>query len=236
MRETRIAVEELTLPENQDPIHSMANEAGMRSDNYTTRDRKKLTDEQLVGLFLEKRDEEAFNEIVDRYADKIYRLALRITRNPSDAEDILQEAFLSIEKLDALREGSKFSTWFYRVALNSCFMQLRAEKKHRKNLSLDDYQPYMEAGALEAIQRTNWHVRPDETVLGRERMERIEKALGELPAAYRVVFHLRDIEGFSNLEAAKILDLSLPNVKSRIHRARLLLREKLSDYFYGENK
>lgn len=236
MRETRIAVEEPTLPENRDCIHSMSDEAEIRSDYHKTRDCKAPTDEQLVGLFLERRDEEAFNEIVERYADKIYRLALRITRNPSDAEDILQQAFLSIERLDALREGSKFSTWFYRVALNSCFMQLRAEKKHRKNLSLNDYQPYMEAGALSGMQTRNWCRRPDDMVISREWMERIEKALGELPAAYRVVFHLRDIEGFSNLEAAKILGLSLANVKSRIHRARLFLRGRLSDYFYEEKR
>src|SRR5574341_2006623 len=99
-----------------------------------------LSDEKLVRLFVEERDEGAFNEIVNRYADKTFRLALRIIRNTHDAEEVLQEVFLSMEKLNTFREESKFSTWLYRVTANACYMRLRANKrKHENEVSLEDY-------------------------------------------------------------------------------------------------
>jgi len=110
-------------------------------------------------------------------------------------------------------------------------MHLRSEKMHKSNLSLEDYQPYVESGVLEGAQITDWSPRPDEAFLSQEGMKKIEKALSELPVAYRIVFHLRDVEGLTNSEVAEILDISLPNVKSRIHRARFMLRESLSELF-----
>ncbi len=196
-------------------------------------DQENLFDEELVRLFLETKDEAAFNEIVNRYGDKIYRLALRITGNHSDADDVLQEVFLAMEKLHTFREESKFSTWLYRVAANASFMHLRAKRKIYENeVSLEDYTLYSEYGALEGVQIKEWSDRPDELLLGREGMEMIESAVNQLPVSYRVVFHLRDVEGLTNPEVATALGLSLTTVKSRLHRARLFLRDKLSDYFY----
>jgi RNA polymerase sigma-70 factor (ECF subfamily) len=175
---------------------------------------------------------------VNRYADKIFRLALRITRNPSDAEEVLQEVFLTMEKLDTFRGESKFSTWLYRVAANASYMHLRANKKKYENeVSLEDYTSYNGSGALEGVQLKDWSNIPDEVLLSREGMEIIARAVNELPEQYRIVFHLRDVEGLTNPEVAKVLGLSLTAAKSRIHRARLFLRDKLSDYFfmYGEN-
>ncbi len=92
---------------------------------------KDLPDEELVRYFVETQDEEAFSEIVNRYGDKIYRIALRITNNPSDAEDVLQEVFITlIEKLNSFHEQSKFSTWLFRVAANASFMHLRNFSKY----------------------------------------------------------------------------------------------------------
>jgi RNA polymerase sigma-70 factor (ECF subfamily) len=194
---------------------------------------EKLFDEELVRAFLERHDEAAFNEIVNRYGDKIYRLALRITRNHSDADDVLQEVFLAMEKLHTFREESKFSTWLYRVAANASYMHLRAKRKIYENeVSLEDYTSCNESGALEGGQIKDWSDRPDEVLLSREGMEMIENAVNQLPVSYRTVFHLRDVEGLTNPDVAKVLGLSLTTVKSRIHRARLFLREKLSDYFY----
>src|ERR1700741_1895032 len=198
---------------------------------------RKLTDEELIRVFVEDQDEEAFNEIVDRYGDKIYRTALRITHNPSDAEDVLQEVFITlIEKLDSFHEESKFSTWLYRVAANASLMHLRTEKKYKNEVSLEDYVSYNEDGMLKGVKIKDWSGRPDEVLLSKEVMEIIERAVNELPVLYRVVFHLVDVEGHSNEETAELLGLSLPAVKSRIHRARLFLRDRLSDYFFEFKK
>lgn len=195
--------------------------------------RKNLSDEKLVRLFVENEDEEAFNEIVNRYTDKIYGLALRITRNPSDAEETLQEVFITlIKKLDTFREESKFSSWIYRVTANASYMHLRNNKKYENEVSLEDYAPYNENGTLHGIKDKDWSSRPDKALLSKESLEIIDRAAAELPEPYRVVFILRDIEGFSNEEAAEVLKLSVPAIKSRLHRARLFLRDRLSDYFF----
>jgi RNA polymerase sigma-70 factor, ECF subfamily len=205
--------------------------------SITELNNKKLSDEELVRAFVGDNEEKAFNEIVNRYGDKIYKIALGITRNPSHAEDVLQEVFVTLlQKLDSFHEDSKFSTWLYRVAANTSYMRLRSEKKYNNELSLEDYVSYDEDGALKGIEIKDWSDRPDEVLLSKEVIEIIEKAVNELPIANRVVFHLRDVEGFSNEEVAKILRLSLPAVKTRIHRARLFLRDKLSDYFFEFRK
>jgi len=198
---------------------------------------KESSDEELVRSFVETHNDEAFSEIVNRYGDKVYRTALRITHNPSDAEDVLQEVFITlIEKLDSFHEESKFSTWLYRVAANASFMHLRTEKKYKNEVSLDNYVSYDEDGTLRGVEIKDWSDRPDEVLLNKEVTEIIEKAVDELPVPYRAVFHLRDVEGLTDYETAKVLGLSLSAVKSRIHRARLSLRDKLSDYLSMNGK
>ncbi len=190
-----------------------------------------MTDKKLVTCFVDTRDEGAFNELVGRYADKIYGTALRITRNPSAAEDVLQEVFIIlVEKLHTFSSEYKFSTWLYSVAANASFSHLRSEKKHKNSVSFEEYLSRTENGMGGGAEMSSRVPGSDEALSSREWMEKIERAVSELPPAYRAVFHLRDIEGLSNIEVAEILKLSLPNVKSRIHRARLVLRSKLSDY------
>lgn len=193
-----------------------------------------LKDEELVSLFVEEQNEDAFNELVNRYGDKVYRLAYRITSNPDDAEEVLQEVFIILlEKLGTFRKESKFSTWLYRVAANASYMFLRNGRKfNEKEISLDDYKPYNDYGALEGVAEKDWSASPDSRLLSDEGAQMIEKAIGELPEEYRIVFHMKDIEGLTSKEIAKVLRLSLPAVKSRVLRARLFLRDKLSDYFY----
>jgi RNA polymerase sigma-70 factor (ECF subfamily) len=112
-------------------------------------------------------------------------------------------------------------------------MYLRAErKKNESEMNLPDYVPYDRSGRLNGIQNKDWSYESDVALLSMERMEIIEKAISELPEYNRVVFLLRDVEGLTNEEVAKVLGISLPAVKSRIRRARLFLRDKLSDYFY----
>ena len=198
---------------------------------------KESSDEELIRRFMETQDEDAFNEIVNRYADKILWLALRITHDTSDADDVLQEVFLTMEKLNTFRGESQFSTWLHRVAANASYMHLRAKKKRcEKEVSLEDYASYNQCGALEGMQIKDWSDNPDEVLLGKEAMEIIEKAANELPVAYRVVFRLRDVEGFTNHEVAEVLGLSIKCVATRVHRARLILRDNLSDYYYEWKK
>ena len=190
-------------------------------------------DERLVQLFVDSQNEEAFTELVNRYSDKVYRLAYRITGNPDDAEEVLQEVFIIlIEKLNTFRQESRFSTWLYRVAANAGYMFLRGGKKTRESqVSFDDYKPYNDHGVLQGVQEKDWSGIPDYKLLSLEGSQLIEKAIDELPEEYRIVFHMKDIEGMTSKEIANVLDLSLPAVKSRVLRARLFLRDKLSDYY-----
>ena len=192
-----------------------------------------LFDEELVKLFVDGMDEDAFNELVNRYSDKVYRLAYRITNNPNDAEEVLQEVFLIlVEKLSTFRKESRFSTWLYRVASNASFMYLRNLRRNReRERRLDEYKPYNDYGVLEGGEESDWSGKPETLLLSTEGMELIEKAISELPEDYRVVFHLKDVEGLTSKDIARALGLSLPAVKSRVLRSRLFLRDKLSEYY-----
>ncbi len=193
-----------------------------------------VSDEELVRAYVDFRDESAFEEIVSRYGDRIYGFALRLTRNPGSAEEIFQEVFLTLtKKIDTFRGESKFSSWLYRVSMNTGYMHLRASKKHQSEISLEGYAPYDEKGTLAGkIKAKDWSLMPDKALFSKEALTLIDKAVNELPESYRMVFHLRDIEGMTNEEVSKVLEISVPAVKSRLHRARLYLRDKLSDYFY----
>jgi RNA polymerase sigma-70 factor (ECF subfamily) len=239
MNETNARVEGLAVHKESHFCCSIKNKPADGSDSSVGRqpnnkeilNHRELSDEELIRSFVESHDEEAFNEIVGRYGDRIYRLALRITHNPTDAEDVLQEVFITlVEKLGTFQGESKFSTWLYRVASNASFIHLRGETKYRNDVSLDDFAPYEEDGVLRGIEAKDWSGRPDEMLFSKEVLAIIEKAVDELPVTYGTVFHLRDVEGLANNEVAKILGLSVPNVKSKIHRARLFLRDRLSDY------
>ena len=190
-------------------------------------------DELLVKFFVDSQNEEAFTELVNRYSDKVYRLAYRITSNPDDAEEVLQEVFIIlIEKLGTFRQEARFSTWLYRVAANASYMFLRGGKKNKENqVSFDNYKPYNDQGVLQGVQENDWTDIPDYKLLSLEGSQLIEKAINELPEEYRIVFHMKDVEGMTSKEIAKILNLSLPAVKSRVLRARLFLRDKLSGYY-----
>jgi RNA polymerase sigma-70 factor, ECF subfamily len=176
-------------------------------------------------------DFEAFTELVTRYEGKVYRLAMRMLRKPEDAEDALQETFLQVHRGIRSFEGrSTFSTWLFRLATNICLMKLR----HRgteppRLLPLEDYLPQEKEGGHSQIQ--DWPEKPEELLLSKESREKMLEALGKLPAEYRAVFILRDIEGFSNAETGETLGISVAAVKSRLHRARLSLRSALAGYF-----
>lgn len=172
---------------------------------------------------------EAFNELVVRYESNIFRLARHITQNPEDAEDVLQETFLkAYEHLDEFQGNSKFYTWLVRIAVNQSLMKLR-KRKADNSVSLDDPFDTGEENLTREI--AVWDPNPEQTYSREEIRDILEKAVESLPPTFRAVFALRDIEGLSTEETAAVLNLSIPAVKSRLLRARLRLREKLTRYF-----
>jgi len=188
-------------------------------------------DQLLVQQFLEG-DVAAFEELVSRYENKVYRLAIKLTRNETLAEEVLQEVFLRVyEKLHTFRGESQFSSWLYRIAANLCFAKLNVEKKHVHS-DLEEEISQVETGGL--LGTDSWADTPERVVLSDEAQAVISEAIDRLPEDFRVVLVLRDVEGMSNSEVAKILDLSVPAVKSRLHRARLALRKRLAGYFGRE--
>ncbi len=202
-------------------------------------DRKgELSDNELIQRFVDNNDAVAFEMIVGRYMEKIYSLAYRITRDHYKSEDVMQEVYMTlIKKLHTFRGESKFSSWLYRVTANASYMMLRSEKKYEHDLSLEDYVPYDNKGTLMGrMHHKDWSSRPDIVIYVKEALKILEKAVDELPEVYRVVFYLRDIEGLTNEEVADVLDISVPATKSRIHRSRLYIRDKVSDYFYEWKK
>lgn len=200
---------------------------------------KCFSDEELVKKFVSKDEEGAFNELVERHADKIMRTAYRITRDQTAAEEVLQNVFLILTKsLSGFRNDSKFTTWLYRVVVNTSYMYLREKNKvDRSEMLIEDIVSFDESGNLKDVHMKDWSEVPEGHLLNEESSSVLENAIDDLPKKYRVVFQLKDVEGMSNQEVADTLNLSLPAVKSRALRARLFLRDMLSDYYseYMEN-
>ncbi len=191
------------------------------------------SDEVLVDR-IKSGDYQAFESLVNRYENKVYRLAIRMLRNPEDAEDALQETFLQVYRgLKSFEGRSTFSTWLFRLATNVCLMKIRHRgTEPARMLPLEDYLPRHENG--EHPQIIDWTIRPEEALLSKESREKMMEALDKLSPDYRAVFILRDMEGFSNAETGEALGISVAAVKSRLHRARLTLRGLLSQYFEKE--
>jgi len=194
---------------------------------------KCLNDEELVQMYVNDSLEGAFNELVDRHGDKIFRTAYRITGDMNAAEEVLQNVFIIlVQSLRSFRNDSKFTTWLYKVVMNTSFMYLRSKKKvNDSEMKLEDLTSFDESGNLQDVFLKDWSNVPEDKLLSKEGNTKLEEAIGELPDKYKTVFQLKDVEGLSNQEVADILDLSLPAVKSRALRARLFLRERLSDYY-----
>lgn len=190
------------------------------------------SDEELALRLKGSRDEEAFNEIVDRYAGAVFMVALRTTLDAYDAGEVLQEAFLSIEAPDSFRDGMKFTTWFYEIVLRLCFDRLGAEKKRKRSESPDEYPPLRERRVLERICNGYPSAGFGAAASEEECLGKIGLALGELPAGYRAAFQLVDVEGLGDSEAADILGLSAKRIRTRIRRARFFLTERLAEYLY----
>jgi RNA polymerase sigma-70 factor (ECF subfamily) len=176
-------------------------------------------------------------ELVFReYAPRIYNLARRMLGNDADAEDVTQDVLLQVvRKLDTFRGDSQIATWLHRVTVNAALAhrQKRANRQKREGGEVtDDLDQVGPTWSGAAVKR--WNVSPDEPVLAAEQAELIDKAIGQLPEPFRDVYVLADVEGLPNAEIAEILGLSVAAVKSRLHRARLRMRDALAPHFEGE--
>jgi len=192
------------------------------------------TDEELAALAAAG-DTSAFETLVTRHQDQIYRLAFRLTGSAADAQDALQDAFLSAYRaLGSFRGDSRFSTWLYRIAMNAARMQLRRHRRRRTE-PLDDYLPrFDEHGrhvAAPSELAAAGHI--DEVVDRKRLADRARDGLDRLPRAYREAFVLRDLEEMTTEEVADMLGVTAAAVRQRVHRARLMLRGYLSELAGG---
>jgi len=171
----------------------------------------------------------AFDQLVSKYERKVFRIAKNITNSQEDAEDVLQETFLkAYSHLDGFQGNSKFYTWLVRIAVNESLMKLRKRKSDR-TVSLDDG---IDTGEEVIVREVAvWEDNPEQRYSQEEIRAILQEAVESLRPAFRTVFVLRDIEELSTEETANALDLSIPAVKSRLLRARLQMREKLTRFF-----
>jgi len=186
-------------------------------------DLSSLTDDELIARARQK-DFSAFEALLERYEDKVFRLAYRFVRNESDAKEILQDTFLSVwRKLDTFKGDSQFSSWVYRVAANTALMRLRSQRRHPQISTedlppgfLDGFRPATGGGAGLAHLPSpgeNWAKRPDEQLQSDELRRHIQAAVDALPELYRTVFLVRDVEGLSTEETAEVLGISVATLK-----------------------
>lgn len=187
----------------------------------------KKSDMELVDG-VRKGDQDSFEELLGRYNNKVFSLATRLTRNPEDAEEVLQDVFVTVHrKLESFAGKSSFSSWLYRITVNAAFMKLR-KRRQIQSVSLEDI--------LQQPQLTSALRAPDSTFVDAQSMRNemlsaLEVAISKLPDEYRPVFILRDVDGLTSKEVGRILDLTIPAVKSRLHRSRLMLRRRLARFF-----
>src|SRR5580700_5021299 len=174
-------------------------------------------------------DIKAFEELVKRYDRNIFRIAQHITQNREDAEDVVQDAFLkAYGNLAQFQEQSKFYTWLVRIAVNEALMKLRRRRPERM-VSLDEEVKTEEDSLPREV--ADWSPNPEQMYNQAELRDILTRTIQGLPAGFRTVFVLRDVEGLSTEETADALELSIPAVKSRLLRARLQLRERLGRFF-----
>ncbi len=185
-------------------------------------------DEALTIEQAKQGDKRALSVLVNRYSERVYNLALRILRNREEAEDVLQDTFLTvIRKLHTFDGRSSFFTWVYRIATNSALMLIRKKKVRRSNMVESDSD--MEFSDIQNM--VDWSQDPTFDLYNDEVRSKIDSAINKLDDKYRTVFVLRDIEGLSTRDTGEVLNITEENVKIRLLRARQKLRRELSDYF-----
>jgi RNA polymerase sigma-70 factor (ECF subfamily) len=180
---------------------------------------------------LRREDPDAASALVEAYGDRVYRLARRITGSNEDAEEVAQDAlWTAARKIGSFKGESAFGSWLYRITANAAYMKLRSRRAKSAEIALDDVLPSLDEEGRHFEPMDDWSPRVDEHALQGELRGVLEEAIAALPPDYRTAVVLHDVEGLSNPDIAEALGISLPAVKSRIHRSRLFLRQRLSEY------
>lgn len=180
---------------------------------------------------LRREEPEAVELLVERYADRVYRLARSITGSNEDAEEVTQDAlWTAARKIHTFKGDAAFGSWLYRIAANAAYMKLRGRRARLHEVALEDLLPALDEAGVHFEPLEDWSRRVEEQALQQELRRVLQAAIEELPPDYRTALVLHDVEGLPNLEIAEALGISLPAVKSRVHRARLFLRRRLSEY------
>jgi len=200
-----------------------------RQPRCSTERRRIDRDDDLLDA-LRSGDPRAAECLVSRYGERAYRLARRITGNGQDAEEVVQDAFWSVvRKIDTFRGDSAFGSWLYRIVANAAYQKLRSPHSRRHDLSLEEVLPWFDEYGRHAAPVADWSPRAVDPAMQTELRTALSAAIDELPASYRAVLVLRDVEGRSNQEIAEALGLGIAVVKTRAHRARLFLRKRLGE-------
>ena len=190
-------------------------------------------DRQLVAR-LQARDESAVHELAERYGSRIYQLALRQMKNREDAEEVTQDVLMKVyRKIGAFRGDSALSSWIYRITFNTAMSRLRTSKLARAAQQHEPNRQAEDDNLRTARQPADWSQMPDEELLRAQLRRAVVAAIQELPEIYRVPVVLRDIEGLSTEEASTRLRVKDQTLKSRLHRGRLMLRERLQAFTNG---
>ena len=190
----------------------------------------KAEEEQLVKN-LQAGKVDSFEQLANLYQKKIYALSFNLTRNAMDSEDVTQEVLLTLfRKIHTFQGRSAFSSWVYRITLNATYMKLRSRKKEQ-SISIEELLPPFNGSGFQQEKIRDWSENTESLLFDNEVRETIQKAVDLLPDKERIVFLLRDVEGLSTENVSEVLELTVPAVKSRLHRARLFLRKKLANYF-----
>jgi RNA polymerase sigma-70 factor, ECF subfamily len=193
------------------------------------------TDDRRLIARLQARDETAVHELAERYGPRIYQLALRQMKNPEDAEEVTQDVLLKVyRKIGAFRGDSALSSWIYRITFNTAMSRLRTSRLERAAQHRERRDDQDEARQT-TLQPADWSHMPDEELLRAQLRRAVMAAIQDLPEIYRVPVVLRDIEGLTTEEASTRLHVKDQTLKSRLHRGRLLLRERLQAFTSGLN-
>jgi RNA polymerase sigma-70 factor (ECF subfamily) len=177
---------------------------------------------------LRRRDSTAAERLLETYGDRVYRLALRITGNTQDAEEVVQDAFWSVVKhIDTFRGESLLGSWIYRITANAAYQKLRRAAHRRDEIPLDQVLPILDDGPQHGDPTGDWSAQIDDPAIQSELRDVLASAIDTLPANHRAVIVLHDVEGLSMAEVADALGISLATAKTTAHRARLRLRRRL---------
>ena len=177
---------------------------------------------------LRRRESTAAERLLETYGDRVYRLAMRITGNEQDAEEVVQDALWSVvQNIDTFRGESLLGSWIYRITANAAYQKLRRAAHRRNEISLDQVLPVIDDGHHHGDPSGDWSARIDDPAIQRELRDVLAAAIDELPANHRAVFVLHDVEGLSMVEVTDALGISLATAKTTAHRARLRLRKRL---------